>query len=95
MRARRDELIAHVGGRPNVVQRRLIENAAWLSLKLELLNERMLNGEIFKPRDHNHYLAWANALRRTLVQLGVNESSAPAKTLAEVLASGDGDGMAA
>src|SRR5262249_28068579 len=89
MRARRDELVAHVGGRPNGVQRRLIENAVWLSLKLELMNEKLVEGEMFKARDHNHYLAWSNALRRILALLGLQGTTPAPKTLADVLGEAD------
>jgi hypothetical protein len=86
MKARRAELTAHVGGSPNVVQRLLIERAVWLSIKLELLNEKMVDGEVFKPRDHNHYLAWSNGLTRTLAALGVNSASTlKGKTLTDIL----------
>lgn len=71
IKARRAELVSHVGGNPNAVQRALIERAVRLSLQLELMDDRLTHGEIFTTHDHNHYLAWSNALVRTLARLGV------------------------
>jgi hypothetical protein len=71
MKRVRADLLAHVGGNPSAVQRALIERAVRLSLQLELMDERLTHGATFKARDHNHYLAWSNALTRTLARLGI------------------------
>lgn len=86
MKARRAELVAHVGGQPSAVQRQMIERAVRLSLALELLDERLTHGEAFTTHDHNHYLAWSNALTRTLARLGLESASSRPPTLAEQLA---------
>lgn len=83
MKRIRAELTAHVG-KPTAVQRQLIERAVRLSLQLELMDERLTHGARFKPRDHNHYLAWSNALTRTLARLG-EEASSQAPSLADYL----------
>src|SRR5580704_10541316 len=72
MKARRTELVAHVGGSPNPVQLQLIERAVRLSIQLELMDDRLLHGTIFTPHDHNHYLAWSSALVRTLARIGID-----------------------
>ena len=69
MKRVRAELTAYVGT-PSAVQRQLIERAVRLSLQLELMDERLTHGATFKTRDHNHYLAWSNALTRILARLG-------------------------
>lgn len=69
MKRVRAELTTHIGS-PTAVERQLIERAVRLSLQLELMDERLAHGAGFKPRDHNHYLAWSNALTRTLARLG-------------------------
>ncbi len=91
MKARRAELIEHVGGQPNAAQRMLIERAVRLSLQLELMDERLTHGEPFKPRDHNHYLAWSNSLTRTLRALGLKGAPEQPKTLADIMAEIDAE----
>jgi hypothetical protein len=78
MQACREELIAHVGGKPSAIQRRLIERATRLTLRLELLDEQFMHGKVPTDCDNRTYIAWHNALRRTLVALGINPA-APAR----------------
>ena len=85
MKRVRAELTAYVGT-PSAVQRQLIERAVRLSLQLELMDERLTHGATFKTRDHNHYLAWSNALTRTLARLGAGGVAAsPGPSLADYL----------
>lgn len=92
MKRVRAELTTHVGI-PTAVQRQLIERAVRLSLQLELMDERLTNGMRFKPRDHNHYLAWSNALTRTLARLGTGSvESPPSLSLEAYLAKKGSDG---
>ena len=74
MKRLRRDLIAHVGT-PSAVQRELIERVVRLSLQLQLMDEKLTHGIIFKTRDHNHYLAWSNALTRTLSRLGIADAT--------------------
>jgi hypothetical protein len=74
MKRKRAELTAHVGS-PTAVQRQMIERVVRLSLQLELMDERLTHGATFKTRDHNHYLAWSNALTRTLARLDVDRAA--------------------
>src|SRR5437879_5746590 len=69
MRRVRAELTAHVGGRPTVVQRALIERCVWLSLRLVLLDRKIASGRDFTQIDSNTYLAWSNSYTRTLARL--------------------------
>jgi hypothetical protein len=92
MKRVRAELSAQMGT-PNAVQRQLIERAVRLSLQLELMDERLTHGAQFKPRDHNHYLAWSNALTRTLARLGTEKAAlSPALSLENYLAKKASDG---
>src|SRR5262249_49763616 len=86
MRRVRAELTAHVGGEPTVTQRLLIERAAILSLRVAQLDARILTGELLTQHDNQHGLAWNNALRRTVVALGLYPAVTKAPTLAEAMA---------
>jgi hypothetical protein len=90
MKRVRAELMSHVGGKPSAVQRQLIERAVRLSLQLELMDERLTHAVTFKTRDHNHYLAWSNALTRTLARLGLS----PSRTAPPLPNPGRGVGLA-
>jgi hypothetical protein len=78
MRKVRDDLTRHVGGRPSVTQRLLIERAAVLALRVAQIDEKIVCGEMLTGHDNDHGLAWINALRRTLQALGL-EPAAVAK----------------
>ena len=80
----RDELIIHCGGEPSIVQRTIIERAAWLRLRLALLDGKIATGAFSEP-DSRCYLGWANTLSRLLLRLGVSPTAAPQPSLSEVL----------
>jgi hypothetical protein len=69
--AARAELTAHVGGNPNSVQRVLIERAARLSLYIEMMDAKAFEAGTMSERDSRQYLAWVNAQRLCLRELGV------------------------
>jgi hypothetical protein len=71
MRRVRDELTEHCGGHPTVVERLLIERATILSLRVAQIDVKILAGEVLTLHDNQHALSWFNALRRTLVELGL------------------------
>ncbi len=79
MRSIREELTAHVGGRPSATERLLIERCVMLSLKCAQIDARILAGETFTQHDNAHGLAWNNALRRTLLELGLEARAPEAK----------------
>jgi hypothetical protein len=84
----RQDLLEHVGGTPSVPQRMLIERAAVLTLRLAMMDEKILKDPNLRECDSNHAIAWTNALTRTLVALGVSPvAAARAPTLADHLAS--------
>jgi hypothetical protein len=80
--ATRAELTAHVGGNPNNVQKALIERAARLTLYIEMMDARALAAGTMTERDSRQYLAWSNALRLCLRDLGVK--AAPAEKLPDL-----------
>lgn len=77
-------LTEHVGGKPNVVQRMLIDRAAVLSLRLALADERIIDDNLVEY-DSKALVAWQNALTRTLTALGVQPDAAPALPAASSL----------
>ena len=76
MRRVRTELVAHVGGNPTFPQRLLIERAVILSLRCAQIDAKILEGQPLTLHDSNFALAWNNALRRTLVELGAEPATA-------------------
>lgn len=80
MRQIRRSLIEHVGGAPSSVQRALIERACVLSLRVAQIDAKIIAGEPLTMHDSNFALAWNNALRRTLIALGVDDTNAAAAT---------------
>lgn len=82
----RAELTAHVGGNPSAVQRRLIERAALIHLRLHLMDQQTLSDPVMGERNSRYYLAWSGAYTRLLVQLGINSTHGN-QTLREVLLS--------
>jgi hypothetical protein len=73
--ATRAELTAHVGS-PNSVQRVLIERAARLALYIEMMDAKAFEAGTMSERDSRQYLAWVNAQRLCLRELGVKASAA-------------------
>jgi hypothetical protein len=67
----RRELEEHIGGEATTVQRKLIERASWLMLRLSMMDRRLAEdgGKRFTRNDSTQYLAWSNGLSRTLVLL--------------------------
>jgi hypothetical protein len=85
MRQVRKDLTAHIGGSPNPAQRMLIERAVVLSLRVAMLDQKIVNGELLTTLDNNQYLAWSNSLVRTIARLGVDPTSAPPPSWTDVL----------
>ncbi len=74
-------------GSPTAVQRQLIIRASRLALHLELWDQRTIpNGGAVTATGHNHYIAWNNALARTLARLGAAAAERPGAALERHLA---------
>ncbi len=75
MREITEELTTHCGGNPSAVQRRLIQRAAMLHLRLALMDEHIeLDGRMTE-RNAREYLCWNNAYVRTLRTLGLKAAT--------------------
>jgi hypothetical protein len=83
MRNTRAELVAHVGGEPSATQRALIEQVVLLTARCCQADAKILAGA---DADYGkEYLAWSNALRRALRDLGMMPTAARSPTIAELL----------
>jgi hypothetical protein len=80
-----EELTAHCGGNPSAVQRRLIQRAAILHLRLALMDEQTEPDGSMTERHAREYLCWNNAYVRTLRTLGLKGASS-VQSLASYLA---------
>ena len=69
------ELTEHIGGKPTIVQRRLIERAAMLALHLLKFDQRAHRVGELSDRSMRDYLAAHNSLTRTLQAIGVQASN--------------------
>ena len=85
MRQVRKDLIAHLGGNPSVTQRVMIDRAAWLSLRIALLDAKILDGS-FTEHDSRTYLAWSGHLSRLMRDLGLKGAAQTPRSLREHLA---------
>lgn len=86
MKRVRDELTDHLGGRPSVTQRLLIERVAILIFRLDMLDRQMLDGVTMEEHTRRAYLAWHNSVSRSLRHLGLTGAPAKAPSLADYLA---------
>jgi hypothetical protein len=76
VRATRRELTKQLGGELTPAQRALVERISMLHLRCAVLDERLADGT-FTMNDGRQYLAFTNALRRALKDLGLNEQIPP------------------
>jgi hypothetical protein len=83
----RKQLLAHVGGAPNFVQRQLIERAARLTLYVEMLDARSLKAGSMSDHDQKQYLAWSNSLVRVLRDLGIEAAAQKSRSLSDIVGS--------
>ena len=86
MRELTAELTAHVGGKPSAVQRRLIERATVLHLRLVLMDAAAEPGGGMSERNAREYVCWHNAYIRTLRELGMKGAPERGPSLADHLA---------
>ena len=86
LRQVRDDLTVQLGGNPSAAQRALIDQASWLTLHVEQINRNTVSGKAMTEHDSRHYLAWTNALSRTLRHLGLKSGPQQSATLAGYLA---------
>jgi hypothetical protein len=65
----RDDFLSYVGGEPTAIQRELVEQAAWMKVRIGMLNKRLAedSGARLVPADSD--LAYINVLGRLLMYL--------------------------
>ena len=74
MQTVRAELTEHVGGNPSATQKALIERAAWLTLHVSLMDQKLIEqgeGSTLSEHDSRQYLAWSDSLQRILRDIGL------------------------
>ena len=81
----RAELCAHVGGKPNIAQRILIDQAAELRLRIALMEAEGTDPGEMTERRQVQFLAWTGALTRLLKDLGLQGVPQKPLSLSEVL----------
>jgi len=74
LEAARASLTRHVGGAPNDIQRVLIERASRLMVYIETMDAQALVVGTMTERNSRQYLAWVNALRLCLREIGLDEA---------------------
>jgi hypothetical protein len=77
-------MIDHVGGNPSATERALIEQIVLLTARCCQNEAKILVGKDTEF-DSKSYLAWSNALRRALRDLGMQANAVRQPSLAEVL----------
>jgi len=81
LRDARKTLLEHLGGTATAVQKSLVERAAWLELRIALLDAKQARGE-FSDYDSRVYLAMIGSLRRVYQAIGI---ARPAPSFAKLL----------
>ena len=74
LEAARASFTRHVGGAPNDIQRVLIERASRLMVYIETMDAQALVVGTMTERNSRQYLAWVNALRLCLREIGLDEA---------------------
>jgi hypothetical protein len=82
----RAELMAHCGAKPSATQQAMIELCCQLKARLAAMDAAFVDSGAMTPHDAKIYLAWGNALARTLSRLGAQSAATRGPTLAEYLA---------
>lgn len=79
------QLIDHVGGKPTVTQRLLIERIIKVRLQLDLLDDKLTSGE-WTPHDSRTYGGLLNAYRLLAREIGIEAASAAQPSVQDRLA---------
>ena len=86
LEAARASLTRHVGGAANDVQRVLIERCARLQVFIEAMDARAFEAGTISERDGRQYLAWVNALRLALREVGLKAEPEKAVSITSLVA---------
>jgi hypothetical protein len=87
MKRVRNDLTAHLGGRPSATQRMIIDRCATLSLRIHLMDRAELQSNFLSEKNAREYLCWTSALSRLLRMLGLEAAPERAPSLAEIMQS--------
>ena len=79
------QLVEHVGGKPSITQRLLIDRIIKIRLQLDGLDEKLAAGN-WTPHDSRTYGGLLNAYRLTAREIGIKPAAAKPPSLAEYLA---------
>lgn len=82
-----DDLVAHVGGKPSVTQRVLIDQACALRLRIALMERDGIGEREMSQQRQIQFLAWTGSLTRLLRDIGLEGAPAPKPTHSEWMAS--------
>jgi hypothetical protein len=89
LKSTRKELIALIGRKPNAGELALVEQIAWLQLRLSTMNQHLIEGN-YTHFEANVYNAHVNSLARCLSRLGVvgklDKAKPATASLADIMA---------
>jgi len=85
LKTMRAELAAHVGGKPNIAQQILIDQAAELRLRIALMEAEGTDPGEMTERRQVQFLAWTGALTRLLKDLGLQGVAQKPPSLSDVM----------
>lgn len=94
VRKTRADLLAHLKN-PSVVQSALVERAAWLTLRLNLMEARLAGEEAMSDHAARQYIALSNSLRRVLDAIGIQPAKTAPRTIADIMAGAASNASAA
>lgn len=79
MRDMEKQLVDHVGGKPTLPQRLLIDRMVKVRVQLDLLDDKLASGE-WTPHDSRTYGGLLNAFRLLAREIGIKDGDAAPKT---------------
>jgi hypothetical protein len=89
LRRFRAQLIAHVGGNPNVAQEALIQSICQLRLRLLALDQSFARLGTMTETESRHYRGWTSTYHAVLRDIGLDAAPRPRQTVADFLAARD------
>jgi hypothetical protein len=63
----------HFNNEPNIIEQAIIHRCAMLHTKCLMLDEKLANDGDLNEMETNHYIAWTNALQRSLLRLRIRD----------------------
>jgi hypothetical protein len=72
-RAFKRALYEHFNNEPNIIEQAIIHRCAMLNTKCLLLDQKLADNGDLNEMETNHYIAWSNALQRSLLRLRIRD----------------------